>query len=144
MKSTKGIKRLIKRSHITSSSEVDKRILGDALEAIRGQAEGAELERNIWKTILKSPIAKLAAAAMIIVAIGIFVDHGSVEEAGGPEVAEVAKSPAEMMTMASLTIAYRRGGMDAVEEQCEKACKLLGPRPEKLSIQELLTEFNGT
>jgi hypothetical protein len=48
-----------------------------------------------------------------------------------------------MMTAMSLTIAYRRGGLEAVEQQCEKAIEMLGPRPKTISVQELLEDFNS-
>jgi len=54
------------------------------------------------------------------------------------------KTPAEMMTAMSLTIAYRKGGMEALEAQYDEACKQLGPRPRSLSVNQVLTEFNGT
>ena len=99
---------------------------------------------NIWRTILKSPITKLAAAAVIIIAVGLFLVHrGPGEQIKPTEVAKAAKSPAEMMTLASFTFAYHRGGIEAVEEICDKAFKMVGPRPAKVSIQELLEEFNG-
>jgi hypothetical protein len=44
----------------------------------------------------------------------------------------------------SLNIAYRKGGMEAVEEQYNEAFKLLGPRPGSLLAEQIFTEFNGT
>jgi hypothetical protein len=44
----------------------------------------------------------------------------------------------------SLTITYRKGGMEAVEEQYNEAFKLLGPRPGSLSVEQIIAEFNGT
>jgi hypothetical protein len=35
-------------------------------------------------------------------------------------------------------LAYDRGGMDAVDEQCEKAFKMLGQKNTNVSIGELL------
>jgi len=102
---------------------------------------------SIWRIVRKSPIAKVAAAAVIIVGIGLlaFFVHRGPDEQGGPvKVPAVAKSPAEMMTAMSLTIAYRHGGIEAVEKQFEKALEMLGPRPAKITVKELLTEFNGT
>jgi len=97
---------------------------------------------SIWTAAFRSRITKLAAAAVIIIAVGLFLVHrGPGEQVKPTEVAKVTKSPAEMMTAMSLTFAYRRGGINAVEKQCDKACELLWPRPEKISIKELLTEL---
>lgn len=116
----------------------------EMLKSRAGQASSVP-QPNIWRIIFKSPITKFAAAAVIIIAIAISVVHmGPGEQVETPDVGKVAKSPAELMTMASLTLAYRRGGIEAVEEICDKAFKLVGPRPTSLSVQQLLEEFNGT
>lgn len=53
------------------------------------------------------------------------------------------RSPAVMLSRISLMLAYERGGMEAVDEQCEKAFKLLGQKNTKVSLNELLIENNG-
>jgi hypothetical protein len=57
--------------------------------------------------------------------------------------AKPAQSPAVMLSRLSLMLAYNRGGLDAVDEQCEKAFKLLGQKTAKVSINELLNDDNG-
>ncbi|MGB2806281.1 MAG: hypothetical protein WBC22_00965 [Sedimentisphaerales bacterium] len=97
---------------------------------------------SIWRIVRQSPITKIAAAAVIIVGIGliaVFVHQGPGEQ----HVPKVVKSPTKMMTAMSLTMAYRRGGIEAVDEQCEKAIRMLGPRPLPLTLGQLLTENNG-
>lgn len=110
------------------------------------KAKGDSIRQpNILKVFLKSPLTKIAAAAVIIVAIGFFVIHqGSPEQADTTTFSKTTKSPVEMMTAMSLTITYRKGGMEAVEEQYNEAFKQLGPRPGSLSVEQILTEFNGT
>ncbi len=113
---------------------------------LRRAAKGASVRRpNILKVIRKSPLAKIAAAAVIIVAIGFFIVHQRPsEQADTTTVPKVTKSPAEMQAILSLSIAYRRGGIEAVDRQCQKAIEMLGPRPAEITIQQILTEFNGT
>ncbi len=102
-------------------------------------------QSNILKVIRKSPLAKLTAAAVIIVAIGFFIVHQRPsEQADSTIVSKVTKSPAEMQATLSLSIAYRRGGIEAVDRQCQKAIEMLGPRPAEITIQQILTEINGT
>ena len=98
---------------------------------------------NIWKTIVKSRIAKFAATAVIIVGIGLLVHFGPGGKVDTPVVMEVAKSPVEMMTAISLERAFRRGGLEAVDDQCRKAFRPLGLRPASLSFEQILAEFNG-
>jgi len=48
------------------------------------------------------------------------------------------------MTAMSLNIAYRKGGMEEVDRQCDMAFEMLGPRPGKISVREILAELNGS
>ena len=107
-------------------------------------AKGVSVRQpNMLKSILKSPLTKLAAA-VIILAISMFIVYqGPSEQAETTTVSKVTKSPVEMMTAISLTIAYRKGGIEAVEEQCKQVYKPIGPRPRSLSVEQILTEFNG-
>lgn len=96
-------------------------------------------------SFIKSPVVKLAAAAVVIMAIGLFMIFEKPEEKVDiPYVAEFTKSPAEMESLLSFNIAYRRGGIDAVERQSDIATQMLGPRPAEVTIRQILTEFNGT
>lgn len=72
MKPTDKIKRLINKSDIRTDSEVDRRILGDALEHLEKleQKKLAGTRPNIWRAIFKRPIAKLAAAAILLIGVG--------------------------------------------------------------------------
>jgi hypothetical protein len=108
------------------------------------QKDSPTRQQSIWRIVRESPITKLAAAAVIIVAIGFFIAHQRPSEQDDTTtVSKVTKSPVEMMTAISLERAFRRGGIEAVEEQCRKAFRPLGPRPGSLSVEQILAEFNG-
>ncbi|MHC4533656.1 MAG: hypothetical protein ACYS6K_06870 [Planctomycetota bacterium] len=108
-------------------------------------AQGDSISQpKVLKVILKSPLIKIAAAAVIILGVSIFITQKDPGELEQPKIVKATKSPAEMMTAMSLTIAYRNGGMEALETQYDEACKQLGPRPRSLSVDQVLTEFNGT
>ena len=99
---------------------------------------------NIWVVIFKSSITKIAAAAVVIVAIGLFIAYrGPGEQGDKPRISQTASSPADMMTAMSLTMAYRRGGIEALERQCEQALKMLGSRPISLSLRDIFENSNG-
>ena len=100
--------------------------------------------QTIAGTIIKSRLAKLAAAAVIILAVSFLVVLLNPNKQGETvEVSQAVKSPAELTTFASLTFAYRRGGMEAVEQICDKALAMAGPPLSGISVQNLLGEFNG-
>ena len=64
------IKELINKSDAKTTAEVDKRILAGASEHLEKLREKylAAGGAGVWRIIVKSPIAKLAAAAVIIIA----------------------------------------------------------------------------
>ena len=97
------------------------------------------------KTSMKSKITKPAvAAAVIIIAVGfLVVQDGPIEQAPDQTKVQIIESPIKMITALSLNLAYRQGGMAALEAQCDRADELLGPRPNGSTVWELLEEFNG-
>ncbi|MCP4258142.1 MAG: hypothetical protein GY774_11695 [Planctomycetes bacterium] len=98
---------------------------------------------KILKVILKNPLTKIAAAAVIILAVNFLSTHWNPSKQEQPNIAEAKQSPVEMMTAISLERAFRRGGIEAVEEQCKQAFSPIEPRPESSSIKQILAEFNG-
>jgi hypothetical protein len=77
MKSAENIDRLVekfyaaRRSSITTTTEMDKRLFDDALRVIEEprQTRRAVMQPDILRIIMKSRITKLATAAMIILAV---------------------------------------------------------------------------
>jgi hypothetical protein len=51
-------------------------------------------------------------------------------------------SAADLLTVGCLNAAFRRGGLEAVDQQCEMAARGLGTRPERISVRELIQELN--
>jgi len=88
------IKELIGKSDIATDAQTENRILGDALEHLSTlkQRKLPRVGLNIWRIIMKSPIVKLAAAAVIIalVVLGLFEFIGT-ENTSGVVWAEVVR-----------------------------------------------------
>jgi hypothetical protein len=83
MRPAEDIDKLIKKLRYKTGAETHDRVLGNvmrALDKFEKQKSGATAP-NIRRTIMKSPITKLAAAAVIIAAImlGMYALTGSVE-----------------------------------------------------------------
>jgi outer membrane lipoprotein-sorting protein len=64
------IKKLINKSDVTTSSDADKRILGDALEHLEKlkQKKSATTQPNIWRIIMKNTLTKVAIASVLTIA----------------------------------------------------------------------------
>ena len=147
-KDEKWLNELISRTINTTKPEFDaekwKQRYPEEFQMLQSLSERQACTRrpSIWRVVCQSPITKLAAAAVIIAGIGLYaiLVHRGPGERISPRVVE---SPVKMMTAMSLTMAYRRGGIEAVDEQCEKAIRMLGPRPLHLTIGQLFKDTNG-
>ena len=97
---------------------------------------------NVAGIILRSRMAKLAAVAVIIAAVGLLMVYkGPRGQDANQKVLKVPKSPTDMLTARSLMIAYRHGGIEEIERQCDKALEIPGPRLDTLNMKELFTEI---
>ena len=100
---------------------------------------------RIWRMFWKHPITKPAAAAVIIIAVGFFAVYQApdeqIETAG---ILEASKTPAEMLTLASINAAYRKGELEGVENHYQRVLEMMEPWPSKISIRELLEELDGS
>ena len=134
----------VRKPDVKTSREMDKRTLDDSLAAMEQtmRAKSADQKPSTARIITLRRMIKLtAAAAVIIVSISFYVAHQGPGEQNDIIIAEALDSPAKIMTMKSLKIAFRRGGVEAIENQCDKALKILGPEPASLSTADL---FNGS
>ena len=145
----KRIEELISRTINTEKPQFDaekwKQKYPQEYQALLSRASKRDLSHQptILKLILKSPLTKIAAAVVIILIVSFFSTHRDPAKQEQPGIVEAAKSPVEMMTAISLERAFRRGGIEAVEEQCKQAYKPIRPRLESSSIKQILAEFNG-
>ena len=77
MKPADRIAELINKSEVQTGSETNKRILGDALEYLERlrQQKSIPNRSNIWSMIMKSPLTKLAVAAVLAISCltGLFI-----------------------------------------------------------------------
>jgi outer membrane lipoprotein-sorting protein len=81
MKTAENIEKLIKKffkakkSSAATSSQMDEKVLGDALAAYEElkTKKPADLQPSVWRIIMKSRITKLAVAAVIVVAVVLSV-----------------------------------------------------------------------
>jgi len=69
MRPAETIDKLIKKLHLTASAELDERVHSEISKALAEpkEIEAAKLEPNVWRIIMKSRIAKFAAAAAVII-----------------------------------------------------------------------------
>lgn len=69
MQPADDIKKLIDESRIISSEQVDRRILADALADLERRRASSNARPGVWRILMHSKSFKLAAAAVIVVAV---------------------------------------------------------------------------
>jgi hypothetical protein len=86
MRPAEKIEKLLKDINIDTNAEINEAVLADVIEAFEKSKKRKPVptEPNIWRIIMKSPITKLTAVAVIIVAL-IF----GFNIIGGPDIASV-------------------------------------------------------
>jgi len=134
----------VRKPSVTTSQQMDKRTLNDSFAAMEQiiQAKSTKYKPSVLRN---RRMRLAAAAAVIVVIISLFIVHqGPVKQVDTTIVSNSTKSPAELLTVASLNMAYRRGGIKEIEKQCDEAVDKLGPWPAKITVKELFTGFNGT
>ena len=139
------IEKLIRKINVIPDVEMDRRILGDALQSQEEskKIKAAFIYLSKWKLI-----SRLAVAAVVLIAVVWFVISSTKEPILQKHQKTVAavepqKSPAELTSVISLNMAFREGGMKAVERQFQKAGKKVCSKPkERLTIEQLLCELD--
>jgi len=137
------LEKTIDSSGVQFDAQKWKNKFPDELQMLKSRAnKTAEQRLNVFS----NPAVKIAVAAVIILVIGLFIYKLRLEDTINktPKVRDVAKSPAEILTLRSLKIAYYNGGIEAVETQCDSAIENLSLKSDKITINELLAEINGT
>jgi len=86
MRPAENIEKLVKNINIDTNAKIDEEVLGEVVKAFEKSKskKTSAIEQNIWRIIMKSRMTKLAAAAVIIVAVilGLTIT-------GGPDMASV-------------------------------------------------------
>ena len=88
-------------------------------------------------TLIRFAAAAGAIAAMIAIAIILTRPDEPTE------VAQYKPFPAHVATIGRLNMAFRSGGLEAIEKLCERPVRTTGPRPEIMTAQQLLNEMEN-
>jgi ribosomal protein L18E len=89
MRPTEKIEKFLQKASVTSNPNVNKAVLNELTEEMeKTKQTGASL--NIWRILMKSPITKFAAAAVIVIGIFLGINYfgGSVSSVAWARVAE--------------------------------------------------------
>ena len=143
MKSIENTEDLIRHSKpkIAPDPQRDRRVLDDSFEAMDESLAGSRSGTSRrWQ---QSIAMRLAAAAVILITIGLLAKKFDPSAQKPSVTGQIAKSPTDMLSAISLNMAYRRGGIEAVDDLADVAFARPKSKQAKLSIRDLITESNG-
>ncbi len=146
MISSKNVEKIIRdgKPNVKTNNQLDKLIIGGSY-SIMNESKSLSPEFSISILLVRHKVAVSGIAAVIILALGFLLFRPETQNnIEPPEVIKVIETPSEMLTLRSLKLAYYNGGIEAVEAQCDNAIERLRPKPEKITIEELYAEINGT
>lgn len=143
MRSTKDIEQSLKHSDldIDFNAKTDQMVLGELVEK---HQLFTGTRRPIRRTIPQHLITRVTAVAAVVVIAALLASHQLGREHEPTSVKHAAVSAAELLTVRRLNTAYHRGGMQGLARQCEEAAEMVDIRPIKMSVEDLIAEFNGT
>jgi hypothetical protein len=143
MRSTRDIEHCLKHSdlEIDIDAQADQRVLSE-LVARHRQSMGAH--RAIRRTLPRPFMTKAAAAAAVVVIGVLLTRHPLRREAAPTPPRRATVSAAELLTVKRLNTVYRRAGMQGLERQCEEAAEKVDIGHTRMSIEDLIAEFNGS
>jgi hypothetical protein len=150
------LKEIVDSGRVEFDSEQWKQKYSEEYQALVSRAAKRP---NVLRVLWGHPLAK-AAAVVAVIALVVFLRYRRPDKQVEPVVIRKAeqpilrgperigtasedKSPVRMMSRLSLTLAYNRGGIEAVDQQCKRAFELLGQENTNISINELFNENNG-
>jgi hypothetical protein len=120
MRPAEKIKKLFVKSNVTVSPEFNNRIINDAFRAFEKsrKTKSAALQPSVWRIIMKSRIIKLAAAAVIIIAVlaGIYFTTGRTPAVTCCAWAEIADRVGQIKTCTCKAHIRQTGGPQGTQE----------------------------
>jgi hypothetical protein len=140
MRSLREIKKSISHARVESKPEADQAVLRHLLAELAAVAGDAStpVKLHVRGRILRA----MAAAAIVILAVVMVARPPQRTAPPSPE--NRVHSAADLLTVGCLNAAYRRGGVEAVDQRCEEAARRLDTRPERTSVKKLIRELKET
>jgi hypothetical protein len=149
MRPGKNIEKIIRKFDVDVNPRKDQEHLGKILQTHKQLREAGRdsFWLNICSVVATSRITQVAASLIVLSAICLLTlsHRDAIEqyEVSGPETVARYKTPSELVSFAAINMAFRDGGMQAVEEQFDKAAKKVkAGLNERLTVEELICELN--
>lgn len=144
MRSLKDIKKAIAKASIHVERQTDETVFQHLLRELSEPREDSTLRQMQTGLRIIRRLACLASAAVIVVAAAWLLHARHASPSHEPtQVAAASPSRIALLTEISLERAFRRGGIQAIEDQCREALATSSDKPASPSFEELLAELTG-
>ncbi len=140
MRSLRKIKKSISHARVESKPEADRAVLRHLLAELATAAGDAPAPGGLHA---RGRILKAMAAAAIMILALVMVARPP-QRTTPPPLENRTPCAADLLTVGCLNAACRRGGLEAVDRQCEEAAQRLEDRPQRISVNQLIRELKGT
>lgn len=142
MKSAKRIEQSLKHADldININAAADRAVLGSLVET---QRKTAGTQPEAGGTGARRLRTGMAAAAVIAIIAALFISRHAPREPEPVSVEHRTASTVEMATALSLEKAFRRGGIEALDDQSRRAFGMPREPSQRPSIKKLLGELDA-
>ena len=83
------------------------------------------------------------AAAVILIAVGLFTTIHTPKKSIDNTPTAALEQSSKIFTVAHLNVVYNRAGIQGLNEYLEQTVSKTGPRPDKLTVEDMFAELNG-
>lgn len=147
MRPEENIEKIIKKFDIDINTRKDQQIFDELrqAQAISKQSKPGISTIGIWSMIIKNKIPHFSAAVGVVLVVCWLMLTLSNKQQGTnvPTVVVISKTPAELVSVISLSTVFRDGDLRSVERQFDKAeKKVKSGLIERITIDQLICELN--
>ena len=142
MRSAKDIERSLRQADldVDVNTRTDRAIQSELVDLHREASCRSSAGEGALGRVKLGYVA-LAAVVLITVVVALFIRHREPPKLEDTPRLVAMISAADMLTVGQLKAVYQKGGLGALEAQCEKAAEKMDVKSEKLSIGELIVEL---
>ncbi len=144
MRSEKDIERSLKQADldVDVNTRTDRAIQSELVDLHREASCRPSAGEGALGRVKLGYVA-LAAVVLITIVVALFIRHREPPKPEDTPRPVAMISPARTLAVGHLKVVYQRGGLGALEAQCEKAAEKMDVKSEKLSLGELIVELEG-
>jgi len=146
MKPVKITNKIVKKFNVEINPQKDKAIFQKMLEL---QKNCSEMKKqlspmDILGFLLRSRMVQATTVIVLFIFIGFYVVGSRSDTSENTVKVSIPSVPkSELTTLAALNLAYRKGGMEMIEDKYDKAFLSNGPRSIVMSIRDYSKEIGN-